>query len=389
MKKLILAVMLSVLLCGFGTAYAVLGVDDAVPGGDVVFPVICQVGGGLDTLWAVAEVLGFSTHFPDSTAVLKAQLVLSTKDSIPVHDESVSWTKWDVITDLCSGVVSRTSDDNKPLLIQTIGGIQYYVGYVTYFQTDAAIEIFVDRLVPWVYLVDLNKGFASGFNGVASEMGLGAMLGEARDLAPVTAAAFFPRFFFLNNNAQTWNWWTFLAGRNELSLVNPIQYSNVHRHLNGFICDEQENCYSMGLSIPYEVNIINVLPIVPNDMKAKNNFPTNSMGGFAALAVQESGQMLIPFPVNIAMLGTINIDVGGNWLDILPGFDDTDPSTWFYSMYGWSYQREGSNAGAALSWDVIHPIHRWYIDMTGFDGLGYISGDTTVNVGFSTIINAD
>lgn len=414
MKKLILAVMLSVLLCGFGTAYAVLGVEDAVPGQDVVFPVICQVGGGLDTLWAIAEK-DDGGHFADNNFVTTAHLILFDRTSIPVYDEFVNWTKRDIWTDLCSGVVSRVQDDLKPELIVTIGGKQYYVGYIAYFQTDdgtvgepdivpgviPAVAVLSDRFIPWVYLVDLNKGFASGFNGVTAEYGLGEFLGEAQDQAPVTAVDFFPRYFFMNNGPETWNWWIFLAGRNELAILNPTSYGTIHRFLTGVVCDEQENCPSLNIAIPYELNIVNVLGIIPNSLKTTNNFPANSLGGFALLTVQETGTIFGIPPIPVTIIGTVNSPFV---------FSPVNP---LYSMYGWSYQREGSLAGAALSWDVIHVVHRTYIDLGGTTltacvpcnpntseecdpfvrqpeictPLTYITGDTTAEVEFTT--NAD
>jgi hypothetical protein len=61
---LIIVAMLSICLFGIGTAYAVTGVADDVPGQDVVFPIICEgtvnasgqpVFGSLNTIWAIAD----------------------------------------------------------------------------------------------------------------------------------------------------------------------------------------------------------------------------------------------------------------------------------------------------------------------------------------------
>ncbi|MCX8029946.1 MAG: hypothetical protein N3A59_00005, partial [Thermodesulfovibrionales bacterium] len=57
MKKfLVVVAMLSVLLFGMGTSYAVLGVADDVPGTDVVIPFMCEKGGSFNTLWAVGNI---------------------------------------------------------------------------------------------------------------------------------------------------------------------------------------------------------------------------------------------------------------------------------------------------------------------------------------------
>ena len=62
-KSLLIIAILSVLLVGVGTAYAVIGVGDDVPGQDLVIPFMCgrtdvDSSNTLNTLYTIAEVKG-------------------------------------------------------------------------------------------------------------------------------------------------------------------------------------------------------------------------------------------------------------------------------------------------------------------------------------------
>ena len=203
----------------------------------------------------------------------------------------------------------------------------------------------------WVYLVDLTKGFASGFNAPGAEDKLGNFFGESDDNDPIAVASFLPRYYFLNDKAETWNWWIYFFGRNEYAVENSIFYSDVHRKLDGIICDEQENCFSLDIPIPYELNLIDVLPEVTPSIKLANNFPANpaGLGGFAMLDIVEGGTIFLP------SISTVFIDGTNNALGLFSIFSPVE----YYSAHAWSYQREQSNDGLPnLSWDVIHPQHR-------------------------------
>lgn len=382
MKKLILALMLSILILSFGTAYARLSANDPVPGQDVVIPIICQgeldsqnnpVFGGLNTLIAIAEMKdGSALSYPDTNYVVKAKMYVYNKESKLVYDSTRKWTKFDVVVDNCKDIVKGAPSNKRYMMredmpLQSGGTIKLFTGYVVYEQTDAS-EI-TNRFIPWAYLVDLTKGFASGFNGVSAEDGLGNYFGEDGGNRPVTANQLFPRFFLLNDKDDTFNWWIILAGRNELGKINPIQY-NVTRFLDGDICNEEELCRSVHIPIPYELNLIDVYGLLGDEIKTGCNFPANPCGGFGKLRVSEAGTMLMPTVQPLSIIGTAN--------DGLPIVSDWP----FYSLYGWSYQREAATS-AALSWDVIHEIHRTYCSGPGTgsaQGAG-ISEDCTVTIG--------
>ncbi len=372
MKKLILALMLTILVVSFGTANARLSDNDAVPGQDVIIPIICEgtldatnnpVFGGLSTNIAIAEIKdGSALPDPDSNYVVKAKMFVYNSKSQLVYDDTRKWTEDDVVVDNCKDIVKNAPAGKRSMMrvdMPTASGgqINLFAGYVLYQQSEvASTEVMSNRFIPWAYLVDLNKGFASGFNGVSAEDGTGPFMGEDAGGRAVTAYSLFPRFLLLNDKDDTFNWWIILAGRNELKGINSVMY-NVTRNLDGNICNEDEICRSLHISIPDELNLIDVLEHLPNDLKVGCNFPTSSCGGFAMLDISESGSRLID-PANISILGTAN----GN-LDFVNEFP-------YYSIYGWSYQRAWANS-AALSWDVIHEIHRIYCSGTAN---GYAQG---------------
>jgi hypothetical protein len=371
--------MLSVFIIGIGTAHAVLGVNDDVPLQDLVVPLICEKNGDLDTLFAIADKEEALCHYvgisPESGEfyVTSASARLYNPKSQFIVDWEYEWTLHDIVNDLCSRIFDEEASNPVSAEV-TLGGKVYYAGYVTINQNSGGTIAFdsantaycadptnwepKNRFIGWQYLVDLTKGFASGFNMPGAENGLnvGGLMGEAFDNAPIAVQAFYPRFYFLNNKGETWNWWIYLFGQNELAVREPILYSNIHRYLDGIICDEQENCSSLRIPIPYEMMILNVLEnnYIPGTIKNANGFPgtpadPQDMGGFALLDIIEFGTILFPTPVSIFIDGTFN---AGFLLGLEPPFE-------YYSAHAWSYQRAESNDGLpGLSWDVIHPQHR-------------------------------
>jgi hypothetical protein len=348
--------MLSVFLIGIGTAHAVLGVNDDVPQQDLAIPLICEKAGNLDTLFAIADKDEAACHYADTNVVTRAAVSLFDYQSRFLQDTVYEWTKHDVVSDTCSRLVAEVA--GAPAAAEVVlNGKTYYVIYAIVqqlspgdvpFQTgDVCAADPTNRFIAWEYLVDLTKGFASGFNAPGAENGIGVEFNEAGGAAPIAVAAFLPRYFFLNDKAETWNWWIYFFGRNELAIENSILFVNVHRNLSGIICDEQENCFSLTIPIPYELNVINVLPKVTPTIKILNGFPGNpaGLGGFAILDIVESGQQTFP-QIQISIVGTFTDSF------LLDPFD-------YYSGHAWSYQREQSNDGLpGLSWDVIHPQHR-------------------------------
>ncbi|MEW6602713.1 MAG: hypothetical protein AB1499_17210 [Nitrospirota bacterium] len=302
MKKAVLLMLLAVSIVFYAnTASAVMGVADDVPGTDIVIPLICEKDGTMNTLWAVGDI--FANGIAD--------ILVYDKTSNLIYDDVEEWTTDDpdIVASDCQTLIAKMSDAQRAALEMSIGGRTYYVGYMVYFNwfSDS------DQFIPWVYLVDLVRGFASGYNGFAAEIAVGLSgLGEDNGAAPVTAVALFPRYYIGNDRSETWNWWIVLLGSNDSDRI-----------LGGVICNEEEQCISLSIPIPNELNIIDVEGYIPAILHA--DYPKAGMGLFSI--------------VNAADLDIITV-------------------------LGWSYQRlEASTVSA--SWDVIHPMHRIYLPQLG------------------------
>lgn len=347
-KSLLTAiVILSVLLIGIGTSYAIYGVPDDVPGQDLVWPIICakspSASNSLNTNWAIADLLGGT---PDGNGnVATTACVIKTVKSVPVFDFGYVWTPFDVVVDDCETLVSTLTTNNKAALTVTISGVDYYAGYVQCQQTSGILgenEV-ENRFMNNLYLIDAPQGFASGFNGPSMEDGsgtpaVGNFLGELGDNAQVTAGGIFARYYLNNQNANSWDWWILLLGRNQYNTLN-VQSVRV---LNGVVCDEAEHCQSVIIQIPDELNIIDVADHLPGAPLIL----TYPRAGFGEFEITEDGVRNIQ-----GVPGTFSLTGTSNNLVVSP-----QP---FYSLYAWSYER--AQAGSVLAnYDVIHPMFRTY-----------------------------
>jgi hypothetical protein len=382
-KLLTIAAILSLLLCGaVGTAYAVLGVDDYVPGQDLVVPFICgrNAGTTLNTLYTFAEVKG--TDISHDPWVFTDRLLYNSR-SASIIDFPTTFTARDLLSFDCVTDFTGQSETTKDFYTITVNGIQYLAGYVVLRQNSAndgvctlhnigaacasnldcvdsggigvCDKTLQNRFIGWTYLVDLPKGFASGFDAISEEYGAGPNLGEDAGNAPVTAYTLYPRIYVHNDPAtypDTWNWWIILAGRNQLDcgVVTPFP----GRELTGVICSPEEVCPSFSVLIPDELNVIDMMTQVPQ-VATIPGFPKS------AFAIGDVVEQTAYLGMTVTLYGTINPGLCGN---IFPA----------YSLYGWSYQRAESDQNApSLSWDVAHPMHREYCT-EGADSLTYIEG---------------
>lgn len=368
--------MLSVFLFGIGTAHAIYGVPDDVPGQDLAWPVICAVNPGapndLNTNWAIADLIGEITTNNNSGFSAGMACQIRDRRSRPGPDFTYVWTPFQVVTDICENGVDGLLDRHPTAKtatatydpIQTIDGVSYYVLYVTCTQTDMNPTVqntITSRFMNNVYLLDPPKGFASGFNGPSLEDGSDPLIGEAVGAFHMTASRVFARYYVNNANADSWDWLIFLLGRNQYSNLNL----STSRRLTGFICDENEHCTSANINIPDELNIFSVGPTLPgspfftplgnNDPTVPSTFPK---AGFYSLTPLETGTHLLGG--NITINGTANV---GD-----PAFSGGNPNVPFYSLFGWSYQR--AEAGSILAnFDVIQPVFRTYCS-GGVNGAG-------------------
>jgi len=401
-KKSLLTVIaiISVLLVGVGAAYAVIGVGDDVPGQDLVIPFVCgrtdlDSNNTLNTLYTIAEVKGGG---PVGMDWVSTDRLLYNSRSITTIDFPTPFTAHDLLSFDCHTDFYGNPLATPPIPGQsvstlndytiTVDDVKYLAGYTVLRQNGAndgfctgpawPFGVVVsctansdcyaqgqitatcdkspqDRFVGWNYLVDLPKGFASGFNAISEEGGAGPNLGEIAGFGPVTAETLYPRIYLHNALADTWNWWIILAGRNELNCGGVTPYEG--RRLTGFVCTIDEICNSFSVRIPDELNIIDLINKVPQ----VSTIPGYPKSGFAIAHVVES----------YAKSGTIyNITGTTN-----SGDCGTDPYSG-YSLYGYSYQRAQSDnpiGGFNGSWDVVHPMHRDYCSGDN-EGLEYITG---------------
>jgi hypothetical protein len=346
MKRTPVMIMLAVaiLVCSPISVSAVMGALDDVPSQDVVMPFICEIGGGLDTLWAVAE-----TRNTKASGSLR---VYGWESSNNIYGKSVSWTAMDVVSNNACNLVSRMSTSASNRLKKDIDGDQiddYYIGYVIYKNNKQ-----VDQFVGWWYLSDLAKGFIAGATAYQAEQGVDPeSLGEnannsavfdPQDLtntytvgdnlfddasvwreyidngpSAITARSMFPRYFIFNDDPESWTWWIMLSGNES----------------NGFrcsICNEEEDCLSSGFSTE-EFGVFDVTRILPAALHA--NFPK---AGYARCTFDNSESYVE------------RVD------DNRDGRLDSIVITRRNSIMGWAYQR-ASRESLEGSWSVLQNIH--------------------------------
>ena len=391
--------MLTALLFGVGTAYAVYGVDDAVPGKTAVIPVICSADSGtVDTGWAIADVLGIID--PEDTTTLGFGLHAvfhEPKNSGVAGDHHFCPTWNDVETDHCLCIMAGIGCGPGHVMYaaappaQTISGAKYWIGYVTYQQEQPAPacagpgasidsdELLADRLVTWVYLTDLPNGFASGFNAPSMEgpAEIGTELEENGSRA-VAASRIFPRYVVQNNGPDTHTWWMLLFGRADL----PTKVSGVlagGRFLSCNIYDEEEGISSVCVSIPNEFNVfditaaptgagcpgsgsINLLsglfspfPAAPPvcGVVSGTPCPGGPHNGYANCQILEN-DVFVGSALPVALTGTTD---GNGAAPHIAGL--LPKSTGQYSFFGWAHEK-ADGSSTQFNWDVVHPIHRHY-----------------------------
>jgi hypothetical protein len=144
---------------------AVKGVADGVPANSLVFPFICERGefGGLNTFWAIAETKGLEGE----PGPFRAYLKLYDKDGILRYDDGLEFTGSDVVSGECQGIVRSMPVSERSFLATTIGGTDYWAGYIIVEGLDG-----VDRFVGWTTLYDYSNGSAAGFKPFHAEGGV-------------------------------------------------------------------------------------------------------------------------------------------------------------------------------------------------------------------------
>ncbi len=297
-----------------GTASAVLGVDDNVPGQDVLFPVICGVTAPLNTSWAISDVMGGATDLMGNAA--RAEVMLYNTRGNAIFDYIAAWTPYDVVTGNCKSLIQQLSSSSKAAVKKTIDGADYYVGFLAFFQEqnfseDPSVR---DRFTGWITL--RKNETDAGLKPFQAEQGLAmsdynppydrhpfAENGSGEVPVPVTAKSLILRFSI--DNAASKNWWIVLTGVQ--SSTSPGLTRMVR--LNGLVCDENENCLSVALPVADLLNFYNVSDYVPAGL-FPGGFPKRGFAKFD-LVVSETdalGHNTIYTPSDISTFAWSYVD---------------------------------------------------------------------------------
>jgi len=281
-KSLIIRLTVLLLMSFAGTTYATEG-----PSQQVDFPFICQVPvtstspfhlygtpEHLDMVFTIANVTNIDTG---------VNVLVSSLQSAAIQGESLQLSSYGVASETCIGWISKMSSTTQKKLIQTIDGTQYYVGYIEY---DVAAESGAS-LIGWGEIETLSTsitfGFPSphfntnlytdaGFNGVPNfNTNVNAATNDVSGSAWLiyTNQTLMPRYNIANSSVSTYDWWI---------IMTASDAGTCQRIMEGFICNDNEQCVSENILIPYQVNIVNVADILPPILST--TFPYAGFGTF-------------------------------------------------------------------------------------------------------------
>ena len=368
MKKFIaVAAMLSVMFFGFGTAQALVGVPDDVPGTDILVPFfyVSMAGhGNENTLLTVTDVeapAGFPLGIDFDTIL---HMTVYTIDSVPVHNAYITLTPFDVYSDDMLRIImdDMSGLGRDALRIDTHGsppGLDHYAGYVIFFNQFWT----TDNLISNIYQVYLPAGMAAGYNGVSWEFDgafdlprqIGIFGDEAfsanalytgksllaTGLAAPTNADWFrlmSRYFVYDDMGESLLMiWLEANLSRAPAIFNPLILSPipVPGMLHCYFFNEEEDVLSSNIPLDHELNIVNVRDILPGGLF--NGYP---WGGWIDITTPDIFNVGWNYPV---------------WNPALPGFQQTDLGA-YRQWVGYSWQR--AYGAAAEAWEVIHPMHR-------------------------------
>lgn len=85
---------------------------------------------------------------------------------------------------------------------------------------------------------------------------------EAMGDGPIYADDYYLRYDIRNNRSETFNWWIVLKGENFCDGKPPAMCSS-QTMLQGYLCNEEEDCISRAIPVPDRLNIINVVDQIP------------------------------------------------------------------------------------------------------------------------------
>lgn len=287
MKQIFLACcVLTALVATALPTQALIGIEDDVPGYDVLVPFffVSIPGHGHDnTLIVITEVcrspVDFLYRICDASSEVQGNGAIGT-------------TRCGVIvTDALTLIDQMSSAGRTSLAIDMDGdGVRdHYCGYMMFQNADVATP--ENHIVAMVYQVDLPSGMAAAANIPAREFDESGLIADTSLIHPVRRTEFFsdnalyraeqyiaqeaviddaeysrlmPRYFILDENGKTY-WFIWMS--------QPGSWL----HVNWF--DEAENSLSASISLSFELNIVDVAASLPGGLHTA--YPK---GGWANIA---------------------------------------------------------------------------------------------------------
>lgn len=270
-------------------AQALIGIEDDVPGYDVLVPFffVSIPGQGHDnTLIVITEVC--RSH-------VNLKYTLFNAASASLGNGSLGATRCGVISTDALSLINQMSPAGREALAVDLDcdGIRdHYCGYMVLNNSDRNTP--ENQLVGMIYQVNLLAGMAAGANIPAREFDESGLIADPRLIDPTRGTEYFsanalyaaeqyiaqeavindadysrwmPRYFIQDENGQTyWFIWVSEPG------------SSVH--LNWY--NEDEDVYSANISLSAELNVIDVEGYMPGGLHA-----TYPKGGWADIALPD------------------------------------------------------------------------------------------------------
>jgi hypothetical protein len=352
MKKLFIAVaVMAALIFSVAPSQALNSINDDVPGVNPLLPFfLVEKGGGLDTLFVIQEVggeVGTITH-GKTKGVL--HWILRNYKSGEVVNDKIPYTPDDVIPISVRDILTTYLSTGELASLEiTLGGTTYYTGYFDfenswYFNANSNAAN-VNNLVSFIYLVDLNNGWAAATTGPVFEDGLYGLLDYRQFFTypsvygpqqlenfdgPGYAVSFdrergyvvpagnnvdkfrlLPRYFLKDGNANTWI--PIWSSTNKTTATGVFTYP-----VTIYVYDEDEDVFSKVINIPYELNWFDIRTVLP------------------AGTTSAAGWVDIPIP-----------NYGGN----------RDGRYTEVQWLAYSYQT-ASSASVGANWSTLYGVHR-------------------------------
>jgi len=341
MKKFFIALsVLAALMFSVVPSQAIMGVADVdALGTDAIVPFVTDLDytgrTGLNTLMVFTDVLGAGADG------LLFHYTVYTSESETVYNDNLKGTEYDIVPTDAYTVIAKLAPTERAKLEVDLDGDgtnDHYAGYIWFDNNSLNVNtvggqfLFVDLAKGLVASCNIpmkeyhnNLGQPVGADMVGNDMielfnpeGLAGaenlQLGATTAVNPLTFGIY-PRFYIpASGDATLLIFW---ASAN--ADVSGLGGGTGALHINWF--DDEENYVSSNIPIPWELNVINVEPLLPNSLFPANTYPKE---GWIQLA----------------------------WLTNTPALDDLE-------MLGWTFlQAYGSLGAQNTSWAALNEMWR-------------------------------